>query len=381
MAILSDAMLDRFRSRAGAYDRENRFPFEDFEELKKAGYLAALVPEQFGGKGLSLQEVAEEQKRLAAASAATALAVNMHLIWTGVALVLNRQSDHSLDFVLEEAARGELFALAISEAGNDLVLFGSQTQAVPLDDGGYEYTGTKIFTSLSPAWSRLAIFGMDSTSPDAPKLVHAVIERDAEGIQILDDWDTLGMRATSGNTTKLSKVRARADRVHRRIDPGPSSDPLILAIFANFEILLASVYTGIALRAVELAIESAKARTSSRAGGAPKSSDPDVRRRIAGAAMALDGIHPQLEKFAGQVDAGADLGDRWFRELVGLKVRAVSAAQYAVNQCVKASGGGAYFNRSELSRLYRDVLAGSFQPSNEDSALSTVALDILGPMT
>lgn len=379
MAILSDAMLDRFRFRAETYDRENRFPFEDFEELREAGYLAALVPEQFGGKGLSLQSVVEEQKRLAAASAATALAVNMHLIWTGVALVLNRQNDHSLDFVLEEAARGELFALAISEAGNDLVLFGSQTQAIPLDDGGYEYTGTKIFTSLSPAWSRLAIFGLDSTSSDAPKLVHAVIERDADGIQILDDWDTLGMRATSSNTTKLSKVRARPDRVHRRLDPGPSSDPLIFAIFANFEILLASVYTGIALRAVELAIESAKARTSSRAGGAPKSSDPDIRRRIAGAAMALDGIHPQLEKIAGQVDAGVDLGGSWFRELVGLKVRAVSTAQYVVDQCVRAAGGGAYFNRSELSRLYRDVLAGSFQPSNEDSALSTIASDILGP--
>lgn len=95
--------------------------------------------------------------------------------------------------------------------------------------------------------------------------------------------------------------------------------------------------------------------------------------------MALDGIHPQLEKIAGQVDAGVDLGDRWFRELVGLKVRAVSTAQYVVDQCVRAAGGGAYFNRSELSRLYRDVLAGSFQPSNEDSALSTIASDILGP--
>ncbi len=379
MAILSDAILDKFRSRAETYDRENRFPFEDFEELRKVGYLAALVPTKFGGKGLSLQEVVEEQKRLAAASSATALAVNMHLIWTGVALVLNRQNDHSLDFVLEEAARGELFALAISEAGNDLVLFGSRTEAVPLGDGGYEFTGTKIFTSLSPAWSRLAIFGLDSTSPDAPKLVHAVIERDAEGIQILDDWDTLGMRATSSNTTKLSKVRAPAERVHRRLEPGPSSDPLIFAIFANFEILLASVYTGIAVRAVELAVESARARTSSKAGGAPKSSDPDVRRRIAGAAMVLDGIHPQLEKIASQVDAGVDLGGSWFRALVGLKVRAVSAAQQVVGECVRASGGGAYFNRSELSRLYRDVLAGSFQPSNEDSAISTIALDILGP--
>ena len=39
-AILSEAMLQRFRDRAPGYDRENRFFQEDFDDLRGAGYLA-----------------------------------------------------------------------------------------------------------------------------------------------------------------------------------------------------------------------------------------------------------------------------------------------------------------------------------------------------
>jgi len=112
---------------------------------------------------------------------ATALAVNMHLVWTGIARTLRDRGDSSLEFVLTEAASGEVFAFAISEAGNDLVLFGSTTDARPLPGGGYAFTGTKIFTSLSPVWTRLGLFGLDTVSDDAPKLVHAFVTRAAPG--------------------------------------------------------------------------------------------------------------------------------------------------------------------------------------------------------
>ncbi|MEO7124165.1 MAG: acyl-CoA dehydrogenase family protein, partial [Lacisediminihabitans sp.] len=201
--ILDDELLGRIHERAAAYDRNNAFFAEDLEELKAAGYLRALVPVELGGFGLSLEQLAREQVRMAAAAPATALAINMHLIWTGIAKTLRDRGDSSLEFVLTEAAAGEVFALAISEAGNDLVLFGSQTDARPQPDGSYEFTGTKIFTSLSPVWTRLGLFGLDTVSADAPKLVHAIIERGAAGITVVDDWNTLGMRASQSNSTKL----------------------------------------------------------------------------------------------------------------------------------------------------------------------------------
>lgn len=380
MSILNDDLLETIHSRAEGYDRENAFFTEDLDDLRAAGYLTALVPRELGGLGLSLREVVHEQVRLAAAAPATALAVNMHLVWNGVAKTMFDRGDPTLEFVLRESAAGELYALAISEAGNDLVLFGSTTDAAPQPDGSYEFTGTKIFTSLSPAWTRLGLFGLDSTSADAPKLVHAVVTRDAPGITVVEDWDTLGMRASQSNTTRLERVRAEPSRIIRRLDPGPNSDLLIFAIFANFEILLSAVYTGIGRRALELAVQNATKRTSARADGASRALDPDVRWKIADAAIAFDAIPPQLDAIAGDVDDRVDRGDQWFRALVGLKTRATQAAQFVVNQAVRVSGGATYFTGNELGRLYRDVLAGGFHPSNEDSAHATVATALLGPL-
>jgi alkylation response protein AidB-like acyl-CoA dehydrogenase len=375
--LLSDELLSRIHERASGYDRDNAFFAEDLEELTAVGYLRALVPVELGGHGLSLLQLAHEQSRLAAAAPATALAVNMHLVWTGIAKTLRDRGDDSLEFVLREAASGEVFAFAISEAGNDLVLFGSRTDARPQADGGYEFTGTKIFTSLSPAWTRLGLFGLDTLSADAPKLVHAFVDRAAVGITTLNDWDTLGMRASQSNSTRLDGVRAEPDRVIRRLDPGPSADPLVFAIFANFEILVSAVYTGIGARALELAVEAARHRGSART-GLSKDQDPDTRWKLADAALAQDAIPPQLDALARDVDELVDRGDQWFRALVGLKLRATESARYVVDQAVRVAGGSAYFASSELGRLYRDVLAGGFHPSNEDSAHSTVATALLG---
>jgi alkylation response protein AidB-like acyl-CoA dehydrogenase len=83
--VLSEEVLARCGERAPVYDRENRFFSEDFEELQKAGYLCMAVPKELGGLGMSLAQVSREQRRLAYYAHATALAVNMHVYWTGVA--------------------------------------------------------------------------------------------------------------------------------------------------------------------------------------------------------------------------------------------------------------------------------------------------------
>jgi alkylation response protein AidB-like acyl-CoA dehydrogenase len=383
--VLTDELLERIRSRAAGYDRDNVFFTDDFAQLRDAGYLKSLVPTEFGGLGLSLEHTAREQARLAAAAPATALAVNMHLVWTGIAKVLRDRGDDSLEFVLRDAGAGEVFAFGLSEGGNDLVLFGSRTDARPdpadaREPGGYSFYGTKIFTSLSPAWTQLGTMGLDTTSPDAPKIVYGFISRDAGGFEVKDDWDAIGMRASQSNTTVLTGAHAAADRVVRRLDPGPNADPLIFAIFANFEILLAAVYTGIGERALQLAVDAAHRRTSMKNNGKTYAHDPDIRWRVADAAIAQDGIRPQLDAVARDVDDLVDHGAQWFPKLVGLKVRATENARTVVDHAIRVSGGSSYFNSSELGRLYRDVLAGLFHPSDDESAHSTVANALLGPI-
>jgi alkylation response protein AidB-like acyl-CoA dehydrogenase len=361
VSALTPELLDRIRSRAAGYDRNNAFFTDDLEELREAGYLAPR----------SLLETARDQRLLAAHAPATALGINMHLVWTGVARVLHARGDGSLDWVLEDAAAGELFAFGNSEQGNDLVLWDSTTVADPVENG-FSFTGTKIFTSLSPAWTRLGIFGKHGD-----QLIHGFITRDTTGWRSLDDWDTLGMRATQSNSTVLEGAIVPTERVARILPVGPNADPFIFGIFANFLLLIGSVYAGIADRALELAVDAVKRRTSLRT-GETYDADPDFRWRIADAALALDAIAPQLETLACDVDGLVDHGASWFRLLTGAKHRATETARYVVDQAMRSAGGGAYRSASELARLQRDVLAGIYHPSDTESVHSTVARDLLG---
>jgi alkylation response protein AidB-like acyl-CoA dehydrogenase len=379
--VLPEALLERIRGRAAGYDRTNSFFQEDLDELAAAGYLKLFVPASDGGLGLGLEAAAQCQRRLATAAPATALAVNMHLVWTGVAQVLAARGDDSLDFVLQEAGQGEIFAFGNSEAGNDSVLFDSRTVAAKLPAGGYSFTGTKIFTSLSPAWTRLGIFGKDAQAREGEgELVHGFITRETPGYRILNDWDTLGMRASRSNTTVLEGAEVPADRVFRRLPVGPHADPLIFAIFACFETLLAAVYTGLGERALNLGVEAVKRRTSLKNSGRSYAQDPDIRWKVAQAAMAMDNLYPQLAAVTHDVDALVDHGPQWFPKLVGLKVNATETARRVVDLAIRVSGGSIYFSGSELERLYRDVLAGMFHPSDDESAHNTVANAWLGPL-
>jgi alkylation response protein AidB-like acyl-CoA dehydrogenase len=250
-----------------------------------------------------------------------------------------------------------------------------------LPGGGYSFTGRKIFTSLSPAWTRLGIFGKDQQAREGDgELVHGFINRDASGYTILPDWDTLGMRASQSNTTVLDGIEVGPDRIFRKLPVGPNADPLIFAIFACFESLLAAVYTVIGERALALGVEAVKRRTSFKNAGRSYAQDPDIRWKVAEAAMAMDALYPQLTAVTRDVDALAEHGSQWFPKLVGLKVNATETARRVVDLAIRVSGGSSYFRGSELERLYRDVLAGIFHPSDDESAHNTVANAWLGPL-
>src|SRR6478752_194581 len=140
----SDEMLKHFAGRVGTYDRENRFFQEDFDDLKRAGYLTINVPKELGGQGFTLAEVCREQRRLAYHAPATALGINMHLYWVGIAADLWRAGDRSMEWVLKEAMAGEVFAAGHAERGNDIPVLLSTSTATKVE-GGFTFTGRKMF--------------------------------------------------------------------------------------------------------------------------------------------------------------------------------------------------------------------------------------------
>lgn len=376
--VLDTTLLERFRSRAAGYDAENTFCVDDFEELTEVGYLKAMLPVARGGLGWGMEQMTSAQRLLGSYAPATALAVNMHLVWTGVASLLGARGDRRLETVLDWVANGEVMAFGVSEAGNDEVLFDSVTRAVPAPDGSYAFSGVKVFTSLAPVWTRLGVFGKDS-STEEPKLVHGFLHRDASGIEIPDNWNTLGMRATQSNTTILSNARVKAEDIHSILPVGPVADPLIFGIFAAFLSLTASVYVGLAERGMQLAAANPARRTSLKNAGRAYDQDPDIRWQVANAGMEILKLDAMLRLTTRDLDDLVDHGPSWFPRLVTLRTQAGDAARSCMDIAAKVSGGGQYFRGSELERLYRDALASLYHPSDAESAHSTVASWLLGP--
>ncbi len=375
--LLSQDILDRCRERAPGYDAENRFFFEDFEELKEAGYTKINLPKEFGGHGKSLAEVCQEQRRLAMYAPATALAVNMHLYWCGVAGDLLRSGDDSLRWMLEEAGKGKIFAAGHAEGGNDWPLIYSSAKAEKVE-GGYRINGRKSFGSLTPVWDYLGVHAMDDSDPDNRKIVHVFMPRDTEGASIVETWDTLGMRATRSDDTVLDNVFVADRHVGRVVPAGwAGMDFFVLAIFGWAESTFGNIYYGNALRAFELAIAMIKDKSS-----VPMqrsmAHNAEVQHSIAKMALDLEGIGPHLDKVAEDWSNGVDHGPAWGVKLIGAKYHATNASYRVVDRALEVAGGYGIFRASGMERLFRDARLGPIHPANNWLAHEFMAKAMLG---
>jgi alkylation response protein AidB-like acyl-CoA dehydrogenase len=376
-SCLDDAMLARFAKRAPEYDRQNRFFSEDFAELQQSGYLKIALPKDFGGSGLVLAEVVRQQRRLAYYAAPTALAINMHLYWTGVAADLYRAGDRSLQWLLEEAAKGEIFAAGHAESGNDIPVLLSTTQAQRVA-GGYRFTGRKSFGSLSPVWTYLGLHGLDTSDPAAPKVVHAFMPRDTEGYRIEDTWDALGMRATRSDDTILDGAFI-PDRYVARIVPAGAAgiDLFILSVFAWALLGFGNIYFGLARRAMDMTLESVKGKRSI-ALSRPMAYHAELQHRIAEMALALEPIEPHLERIATDWSSGVDHGGLWPAKIVAAKYHAVENAWKVVDLALEVAGGFGIFRRSGLEQMFRDARLGRIHPGNSMFTHELLAKTALG---
>jgi len=376
-SVLTDDMLARFASRASKYDRENAFFTDDFEELRRAGYLTLAVPAELAGRGFSLAEVVREQRRLGSYAPATALAINMHLYWTGIAADLWRAGDTSLQWILEETTRGAVFAAGHAESGNDIPILLSSAKAERVE-GGYRFTGRKSFGSLTPVWTYLGIHGMDATDPSGPKIVHAFMPRATEGYRIEETWDVLGMRATRSDDTILDGVFV-PDRYIGRIVPAGAAgiDHFVLALFAWALLGFGNIYYGLARRAYEMTVQSAKARRSI---GLTRSMayHAELQHTVAEMTLALDTIEPHLERVAIDWSTGVNHGGAWPKEIFSAKYHAVETSWKVVDLALEVAGGFGIFRRSGLEQIFRDARLGRIHPANSMLTHEIVAKTVFG---
>ena len=207
-----------FAERAVRYDHEASFPWENFADLRKAGLLGLCVPTDFGGLGASYADYARVSAEIGRYCGATALTFNMHtatILWAGeVADMLDIPAE---DRALHHRRRAELFRGVVedgmihsqpfSEGISAGATSGVHTKAELVEDG-FRVTGRKIFASLSGAADR---YNVTCQVPGEPFIRLLSIPADAEGIEIVGDWDPLGMRGTVSRTLLFTNVFVQAD--------------------------------------------------------------------------------------------------------------------------------------------------------------------------
>jgi alkylation response protein AidB-like acyl-CoA dehydrogenase len=374
--MLTDEMLARFDERAPLYDRENRFFEEDFEELKQSGYLLSTVPVEFGGAGLGLDDYVALQRQLAYVAPATALAVNMHCYWTGVAADLLKAGDDSCRFLLEKAAEGEVLHALHGEAGNDIPLLLAVSQAERVD-GGWQISGHKIFGSLTPVWTYGGFHAMDASDPEHPQIVHGFLPRDTPGIQIVDTWDTLGMRATQSQDTILDKAFVPDELVTLVCPPGFAGAGMFqVGVFAWALLGFSAVYLGAAKRAFDMTIEQMPKRSSIALTNS-MAHHPEVQHNVAEMRIAYDAAEAMLERTATDWATGVAHAD-WPVRLVATRSFVINQAFDIVDRALDLSGGSGAFKRNRLEQLFRDVRMGRFHPGNTMFAHEVIGKLCLG---
>jgi alkylation response protein AidB-like acyl-CoA dehydrogenase len=355
---LAGSLADRFAERAGEHDREGTFPFENYEEMREAGYLGLTVPEELGGRGASLHELILAQERLAIGDGSTALAVNMHVSPIGQLASLWRSSgDEGLAEVLRRAADGRLVYASMSAEPGDPILMTSSTVAERVD-GGYRVTGKKIFGTESAVCTEFSTRARYDDPEGGPQVLFFRVPRDAEGLRMKETWDTMGMRATRSDDFELENVFVPDEAVFHSYPVGHFDATMLKTVWGWAMPTFGAVYLGIAAGALEFAREQVQARG--------RQDDPQVQGLFAEMEVLLETARAVLFRHAEEMDSGGlytelPVQDGMARAVL-TKYVTTNNAVAIVDRALHVVGGAGYYRRFPLERMYRDVRAGPIMP-------------------
>jgi len=214
-----DEMGSSFAERAFRYDADASFPFENYDDLRAAGFLKLCVPKRHGGLGADYRSYMLVSQRLGFWCGTTANTFNMHVansLWTadlvdGLDLSRKQRDEHEAHRALHyrRMVAGALYAQPFSEASSaaaGVSPFGTTAKPV---DGGFVLEGRKIFASLSGAADYYGVLCTEAKSRKKASrrdTMFVAVPATAEGLTIVGDWDPLGMRGTVSRTLVLKNV-------------------------------------------------------------------------------------------------------------------------------------------------------------------------------
>ena len=364
LLALAESLGPKFAARAERYDREASFPFENYAELKDSGLLDLCVPERFGGRGVDLRTYALVSATLGKYCGATALTFNMHAcstLWPGaLADELDMTGAQREEHERHRAVHfrrvmkdGAIYAQPFSEgsaAAAGRAPFGTLAAKAA---GGWRINGKKIFASLSGAADYYGILCTeDKPDRSMQDTLYLAVPGDAPGLEIVGDWDPLGMRGTVSRNLVFKDVFVpdEASLMPRGVYFQAANR------WPHMFTTLAPTYMGIAMAAYQFTVQYLRGEIEGIA--------PVKRRMYATKQIAVAEMWIKLEQTRGlflrmledaRIDPPKDARLRAYAAQFTIMENSNDLCRLAIRTC----GGQSMLKNLPLERLYRDSRCGA----------------------
>jgi alkylation response protein AidB-like acyl-CoA dehydrogenase len=349
-------------------DRERGYPSEFVTALTKAGFLAALIPEQYGGSGLPLSAAAAIMQEIHA-SGGNGAACHAQMYTMGT--LLRHGSDSQKQRWLPAIAKGDLrlqaFGVTEPTSGSDTLSL--RTTAVR-DNGDYVINGQKIFTSRAEHSDLMLLIARTTPRDAAAKhsrglSVFVVDIRNAKGLTIRPIRTMMNHATTE---LFFDDVRVPAENL---IGQEGDGFRYLLAGMNAERILIAAECVGDAKWFIAKASDYAKER---RVFDRPIGQNQGVQFPIARAYAQMRAAELMVREAAALYGAERDCGP----EANLAKLLAAEASRAAGDMCIQTHGGFGFAEEFDIERKFRETSLYQVAPISTNLILSYISEHVLG---
>ena len=327
-------------------------PAERIRAVAQTDFPALAIPEDFGGGGCHLAQVAAAQRALAMADPSAAIALNMHSLTLGLMTdYWQRHRDTSWMLLEGLANKHALVASAFAEPGGSSNFLRSRSVARETASG-YAVSGTKFPCSLA---TTAEIFCVSAGVEGTDDSIVGLCPRATPGLSVQGSWESIGMRASDTGRVVLEDAELDDKLVFHRA-PASDVDDLVIAGVVWFAVLVTGTYHGALSRLLELAIEAAVKR-----GAAPGGQRQILLGR---AARELHVLGAACLDLARRWDEGGVHGTRALAAAMALRASLSDARERAVAALTPVLGAKLYTATDPAASLHLDGLAVHHHPPN-----------------
>ena len=283
----AESVLPALRDAAPDADRLAEFPATHVKTLSEAGLLGLVVPEEYGGLGGSLRDLAAATYAMGTACASTALAFFFHCSSASRGLLGLEAIEAGL-FSDEEIPAVRAFAervlTSMGKDGKWLANFASEsvkssaanvtitTTATPVE-GGWSLNGSKSFGCATGVADEYLVTAKLAGTDTADGLCLFIVPRDAEGVSERQRWDGIGMRASANHGIDLADVFVPADAALTVPGAFVRMMQVSRGTFVGNQLAATAVYAGVAQSVFDFALERTTKMTFADT-GAPLNTSP-----------------------------------------------------------------------------------------------------------